>query len=43
MASLPSYTKKELLMVTEQTEECAFLSAPAGLKLGKWFQAPDTP
>lgn len=42
MASLPSYTKKESLMVTEQTEESSFLSAPAGLKLAKWFQAPDT-
>lgn len=43
MASLPSYTKKESLMVTEQTEESSFLSAPDGLKLTKWSRAPDTP
>jgi hypothetical protein len=43
MASLPSYTKKESLMVTEQTQVSSFLSAPAGLTLAKWSQAPDTP
>lgn len=42
MASLPSYTKKESVMITEQTEKSSFLSAPAGLKLAKWSQAPNT-
>lgn len=43
MASLSFYTKKSLLIVTEQIRVCAFLPAPDGLKPAKWSWAPGAP